>query len=189
MSTKAMRLAGTGILVAAALCPRTAWASATVTRPALQLAISRYQFCREAPCRYPTEAAYRRTPSGPISGTDNPSTFIAASPGQTIIWTYEDTADGGLVSCDFYGTPPYPSDPTLACIGHAVHLEDGTAQGRELGTLPARQGPGTITWTVPPDAKPGSLIRYFCNTRDRYVPGGVPHWLLGMTGGLTVMPA
>lgn len=174
------------IQIAGSLLPGSGQPTET---PALKLSISRYQYCQQAPCRYPTEAAYRRTIAGPISGTDNPAKFVAVSPGQTVIWTYEDTADGGLESCDYYGTPPYPSDPTLACIGHSVWLENGTAQGTELGFLEARQGPGTITWTVPPDAKPGSLIRYFCKVRDYYVPGGVPHWLLGMTGGLTVIPS
>jgi hypothetical protein len=48
-----------------------------------------------------------------------------------------------------------------------------------------------MTWVVPADAKPGSVIRYFCNVRDQSatVPGGVPHWLDGMTGGLKVVAA
>jgi hypothetical protein len=159
------------------------------SRPSpLHLAISNYQYCRQAPCRYPTDAAYRRTTSGPVAGTDNPSKFVAVSPGQAIIWTYEDTATGGPASCDFYGTPPYPSDPSFACIGHAVSLENDTADGTAIGyELPARQGRQTVSWTVPLDAKPGSLIRYFCAVRDGYVPGGLPHWFYGMTGGLIVM--
>lgn len=163
--------------------------TAPLTPPPLRLTVSNYQYCQQAPCRYPTDAAYRRSTSGPVPGSDNPSHFVAVSPGQTIIWTYEDTtANGGPASCDFYGTPPYPSDPTLGCIGHAVNLEDGNPEGNPIGEFPARQGPATIRWAVPPDAQPGALIRYFCNVRDGYLPGGMPHWLLGMTGGLTVRP-
>lgn len=158
----------------------------------VDLVISNYQFCRQAPCLWPTEAAYVRGMSGPLNGTDNLNKFVAVSPGETITWTYEDTAaPGGPESCDFYGTPPYPDDETLWCLGHAVTLEDGTAEGWMLGFLAARSGPGTITWVVPADAKPGSVIRYFCNVRDlsATVPGGVPHWRDGMTGGLKVVAA
>jgi hypothetical protein len=85
--------------------------------------------------------------------------------------------------------PPYPPDPTLGCTGHTVTLEDGTTGGRRIGFLAARQGPHTISWVVPRDATPGSVIRYFCNVRDEYMPGGMPHWLVGMTGGFTIVPA
>ena len=109
------------------------------------------------------------------------------SPGDTITWTYEDTASGGPGSCDFYGTPPVPDDEKVACIGHAVTLEDGTPEGTTLGFLAARSGRGTLRWVVPLGAKPGSVIRYFCSVRDQTaVPGGNPHWLYGMTGGLKV---
>jgi len=168
--------------------PRTATSSSGAK---VDVVISNYQFCRQAPCLWPTEAAYVRGASGPLPGSDKLNKFVTVSPGDTITWTYKDTAEGGPASCDFYGTPPYPDNETLACVGHAVTLEDGTEDGRMLGFLAARSGPGTLTWVVPADAKPGSVIRYFCNVRDLYatVPGGVPHWRDGMTGGLKLVAA
>jgi hypothetical protein len=140
----------------------------------VDLVISNTQFCRQAPCLWPTEAAYSQGMSGPLPGSDNLNKFVAVSPGDTITWTYKDTAEGGPASCDFFGTPPHPDNEALACVGHGVTLEDGTEEGRTLGFLAARSGPGTITWVVPTDVKPGSVIRYFCNVRDlsATVPGG-----------------
>lgn len=150
------------------------------------LVVSKFQFCRQAPCQWPSDAAYARGFSGPLEGTDNPKKFISVSPGDTITWTYDDSGPG---SCDSLGSRPYPDDEGLVCPGHSVALENGTAEGQLVGFLAARRGPVTLRWAVPAEAKPGSVIRYFCNVRDLYAvfPGGSPHWM--MTGGLKVVAA
>jgi hypothetical protein len=71
--------------------------------------------------------------------------------------------------CDGASTPP------LDCPGHEVRLENGTPDGSApLGSLPARSGTVSFEWYVPRDARPGTLIRFFCNVKN--------HHALGLTG-------
>lgn len=133
-------------------------AKITYPPPTTLLEISRFRYCNNAPCD-PDAQGYLRGPSGPISGGDNPLGFIRIIPGRRVTWTYADDA------CDSFGAPP------LDCPGHEVRFEDGTPQGRLLGYLPARSGPVSLEWHIPWDARPGTLIRYFCSVRNHYAAG------------------
>ncbi len=182
----ALALVGASTSTAGATGGRPVQAPTSSSGTDIGIVMSNFQFCRQAPCQWPSDAAYARGPSGPLEGTDNPNKFVAVSPGDTITWVYEDTGPG---SCDALGAPPYPDDEGLVCPGHSVALENGTAEGEMVGFLTARSGRVTLTWVVPAEAKPGSAIRYFCNVRDldAVFPGGSPHWM--MTGGLKVIAA
>ena len=168
-----MSRAGRLLVVALAVCLGTvlapasaASASAPATRPATTypppttlLEVSRFRYCNNAPCD-PDAQGYVRGPSGPVPGADNPAGFIRVIPGRRITWTYADDA------CDAFAIPP------LDCPGHEVRLENGTPQGSEpLGFLPARSAPVSFEWYVPKDARPGTLIRYFCSIRNHYAGG------------------
>jgi hypothetical protein len=134
--------------------------------PTTLLEVSNFRFCRNAPCD-PDEQGYVRAPSGPVPGGDNPAARVRILPGGRVTWTYADEA------CDSLVRAP------LDCPGHQVVLEDGTAAGTAVGALPARSGPVSIEWYVPRDARPGTLLRYFCRVAN--------HAQLGLTGVLEVV--
>ena len=168
-------MAALAVCVATLLAPAAAArASAPATRPAITypppttlLEISRFRYCNNAPCD-PDAQGYVRSPSGPIPGTDNPAGVIRIIPGRRVTWTYADDL------CDSATAPP------LDCPGHEVRLENGTPEGSApLGYLPARSGPVSFEWYVPKDAKPGTLIRYFCSVKN--------HYAFGLTGVLEVV--
>ncbi len=152
---------------AAGVHAATPGAAPTGTVPTTLLEVSRFRYCHNAPCD-PDAQGYVRGPSGPVDGGDNPAARIRVLPGARVTWTYrDDTCDAGTVA-------------PLNCPGHEVRLENGTPGGSApLGLLPARSGPVSLEWYVPADARPGSLIRYFCGIND--------HWALGLTGVLEVV--
>lgn len=135
--------------------------------PTTLLEVSRFRYCHNAPCD-PDAQGYARGPSGPVAGADNPAGRIRILPGSRVTWTYVDDL------CDAFSAPP------LDCPGHEVRLENGTAEGSApLGSLPSRSGAVTFEWYVPRDARPGSLIRYFCSIKN--------HYALGLTGVFEVV--
>jgi hypothetical protein len=81
--------------------------------------------------------------------------------GARFTWTYRDTG------CDL-----------LRCPGHDIRIEDGTVHGRQIGQVHAGAGHQTLSWTIPVDAEPESIIRYFCGR----------HVNFGMTGAFQVLP-
>jgi plastocyanin len=105
--------------------------------------------------------AYVRTPEGPVAGSDNPRAVVYMQPGARFTWTYRDEG------CD-----------VLRCGGHDIRIEDGTADGRPIGRVSAEPGHDTLSWTIPADARPESIIRYFC----------ARHASFGMTGAFQVLP-
>lgn len=163
-----MRRGGKGtiaaaIVVLAMLAPAPPGAAAA-EGSVVRIVASNFRFCLEAPCEA-SDQAYVRTDSGRV--TDNAAgTFVEVRPGDTVEWSYEDTSCDDLVV------------PLLTCPGHEVQFEPGQTVRGTVGTMPARQGPQSITWTVPGDARPGDVLRYYCDLSD--------HWRLGVTGGLVV---
>jgi hypothetical protein len=150
------------LVVLLALAPAGSVASADQPGGTVDLVVSNLRYCREHPCRA-TDSAYLRGPAGPIPGTDNPAAIVEVAPGENVIWTYRDDA------CDL-----------IRCAGHEVRFEDGTPQGTvPVGYMPSGPARATITWVVPADASPGSVIRYFCNVET--------HWKEGLTGGFRVV--
>jgi len=138
---------------------------ATAAEPGVvHVAASNFRFCAQAPCDA-SDQAYVRTDSGRL--VDNAANFVDVRPGDTVVWNYEDTSCDGLVA-----------GPLLTCPGHEVQFETGQAARGTVGTMPARQGPQSLSWTVPADAEPGDVLRYYCDLSD--------HWRLGVTGALLV---
>ena len=123
------------------------------------IAVDNFRFCRQL-CR-PDSTAYVRSPAGPVPGSDNPRAVVYMQQGAAFTWTYGDTG------CDL-----------LHCTGHDIHIEDGTTGGRLLGRVTAETGHDTLSWTIPADAAPESVIRYFC----------ARHAGFGMTGAFQVLP-
>lgn len=123
------------------------------------VSVENFRFCIRA-CR-PDSVAYLRTSVGPVPGSDNPRAVAYMQPGARFTWTYRDTG------CDL-----------LRCAGHDIHIEDGTAAGRRLGQLSAEPGHDSLTWAIPADAEPETMIRYFC----------ARHGNFGMTGAFQVLP-
>ncbi|MCA1842896.1 MAG: hypothetical protein LC792_06830 [Actinobacteria bacterium] len=123
------------------------------------VSVENFRFCTHR-CG-PDSVAYARTPAGPVPGTDNPRAVVYMQPGAQFTWTYRDTG------CDL-----------LRCTGHDIRIEDGTAAGRQIGQVTAETGRGSLSWTIPADAEPESMIRYFC----------ARHAVFGMTGAFEVLP-
>jgi Beta-propeller repeat len=131
----------------------------------VRISVSNFRFCPEAPCDA-SDQAYVRTDGGVL--VDNATRFIAVQPGDTVVWTYQDTTCDGL-----------EAGPLLTCPGHEVQFETGQTARGTVGTMPARQGSPSLVWHVPNDAQPGALYRYYCDLSD--------HWRLGVTGALLVV--
>lgn len=123
------------------------------------VSVENFRFCGHA-CRADS-AAYVRAPAGPVLGSDNPRAVVYMQPGAEFAWTYRDRG------CDL-----------LRCPGHDIRLEDGTGDGRRIGLVTAGKDHGRLGWTIPADAEPESLIRYFC----------ARHAGVGMTGAFQVLP-
>lgn len=123
------------------------------------VSVENFRFCSRA-CRADS-AAYMRTPAGPVPGRDNPRAVVYMQPGAQFTWTYRDR------SCEL-----------LRCPGHDIRLEDATGNGRRIGLVTADTDHERLTWTIPADAEPESIIRYFC----------ARHAGLGMTGAFQVLP-
>jgi plastocyanin len=123
------------------------------------VSVENFRFCIRR-CR-PDSVAYARTPAGPVPGTDNPRAVVYMPPGAQFTWTYRDTG------CDL-----------LRCTGHDIRIEDGTAAGHQIGQVTAETGHESLSWTIPADAEPESIIRYFC----------ARHATFGMTGAFQVLP-
>ena len=133
----------------------------------VNITVSNFRYCAGEQCQ-PFEFVYVRNPTG--NGMLHKNALAATiifrtpvKPGDTVVWTYRDSF------CDMIS----------GCPGHTVCFENGTQQGN-CGNrmLSARSGPVTVSYTVPATAKPGKLMRYFCNVND--------HYLFGMTGALLV---
>lgn len=133
----------------------------------LDLTISNFRYCNGEQC-LPTDFVYVRNPTG--NGLFHKNALAATlifrdevKAGDTVVWTYRDTF------CDMLD----------GCTGHAVCFENGTPEG-DCGDriLAARSGPVTASFTVPATARPGTLLRYFCNINA--------HYAFGMTGALLV---
>jgi hypothetical protein len=123
--------------------------------------VENFRFCvQDIECR-PDWVAYVRTPSGPVPGSDNAWPAVYMHRGDPVTWTYRDTA------CD-----------RLRCSGHDIRIEDGTAEGRQVGLISGETGHDKLSWTIPADAEPESIIRYFC----------ARHAQFGMTGAFEVLP-
>jgi plastocyanin len=140
--------------------------SLPTTRPAAagaggetNLVVSNFRYCPQAPCEA-GDYAYLRSPAGPISGTDNTAAFVDVAPGEFVTWKYADEL------CD-----------ATQCPGHEVRLENGD-KGLTVGSMEARPGE-SITWTIPADAKPGTVLRYFCDVQT--------HWKEGLTGAFRIV--
>ena len=140
------------------------------TRPAsagaggeTKLVVSNFRYCPQAPCEA-GDYAYLRGPTGPVSGTDNTAAVVEVAPGDTVTWSYHDEI------CDL-----------TACPGHEVRFENGTMAGSvPVGFMAAGpHGESTISWTVPADAKPGTVVRYFCDVQT--------HWKEGLTGAFRIV--
>lgn len=123
------------------------------------VSIENLRFCVRV-CR-PDSVAYLRSPAGPVPGSDNPRAAVYMQRGATVTWTYHDAG------CDL-----------LRCTGHDIRFEDGTPDGRPIGQVTGAPGRDRLTWTVPADAPPETIIRYFCSR----------HAVLGMTGAFQVLP-
>jgi hypothetical protein len=123
------------------------------------VSVENFRFCSRV-CR-PDSVAYVRTPAGPVPGSDNPRAVVYMQKGARFTWT---DRDGG---CDL-----------LRCSGHDIRIEDGTAAGREIGQVTAEAGHRTLSWTIPVNAEPERIIRYFC----------ARHASFGMTGAFQVLP-
>jgi hypothetical protein len=123
------------------------------------VSVENFRFCSRV-CR-PGSVAYVRTPAGPVPGSDNPRAVVYMQQGARFTWTYRDTG------CDL-----------LRCTGHDIRIEDGTADGRQIGLITAETGHESLSWTIPADAVPESIIRYFC----------ARHATFGMTGAFQVLP-
>jgi plastocyanin len=123
------------------------------------VSVENFRFCTRV-CRADS-VAYLRTLAGPVPGSDNPRAVVYMQPGAELTWTYRDTA------CDLLG-----------CTGHDIRIEDGTGDGRRIGLVTAETGHESLDWTIPADAEPESIIRYFC----------ARHGSVGMTGAFQVLP-
>ena len=123
------------------------------------VSVENLRFCPPG-CRADS-VAYVRTPTGPVPGSDNPRAVVYMQQGARLTWTYRDTA------CE-----------VLGCSGHDIRIEDGTGDGREIGVVAAGADHERLSWTIPADAEPESIIRYFCGRHAR----------LGMTGAFQVLP-
>jgi plastocyanin len=123
------------------------------------VSVENFRFCGRV-CR-PDSVAYVRTPAGPVPGTDNPRAVVYMPPGAQVTWTYRDTG------CDL-----------LRCTGHDIRLEDGTGDGRQVGLVTGETDHDSLSWTIPADAEPESIIRYFCRRHGNF----------GMTGAFQVLP-
>ncbi|MDQ1491462.1 MAG: hypothetical protein QOJ23_3976 [Actinomycetota bacterium] len=123
------------------------------------VSVENLRFCPPG-CRADS-VAYVRTPTGPVPGSDNPRAVVYMQQGARLTWTYRDTA------CVLLG-----------CTGHDIRIEDGTGDGREIGVVTAGADHERLSWTIPADAEPESIIRYFCGR----------HASLGMTGAFQVLP-
>jgi hypothetical protein len=121
------------------------------------VSVESLRFCIRV-CRVDS-VAYLRTPAGPLPGSDNPRAVVYMQPGARFSWTYRDQ------TCD-----------VLGCGGHDLRLEDGTADGQPVGLVSADHQ--SLAWSVPADARPESVIRYFC----------ARHAGAGMTGAFQVLP-
>jgi hypothetical protein len=133
---------------------------ASATGGTVNLDMSNFRFCRQAPC-LPSDQGYLRNPTGgPVPGSDNPTAIIDVPSGATVVWTYRDSM------CDAFSV----------CPGHMVMIENGTPDGQQVGMTPARQGPKTVSYRV--TEPPGTLIHYFCNVNH--------HDQFGQTGILRV---
>jgi plastocyanin len=142
--------------LAAAVLPGVAQAAAKP--PKLQLAISNFRYCKTAPCT-PLDAAYLRTDTGPVDGSDNSQAVINVKRGTTVVWTYRDSTCNAINGCP----------------GHNIYFENGGA-GIKKGFVPSNKGPKTIVVKI--SQKPGTTIRYFCTVNG--------HYMVGMTGVLHV---
>jgi plastocyanin len=134
----------------------------------VNMSVSNFRFCPGDGQCLPTDFVYVRNPTGNglIHKNALAGTLVLRQevhPGDTVLWTYRD----GL--CDALD----------GCPGHAVCIENFTVEGN-CGNriMNARSGAVTVSFTVPPGAKRGKLIRYFCNINY--------HWAFGMTGALYV---
>lgn len=123
------------------------------------VSVQNFRFCRRV-CR-PDSTAYVRTPAGPVPGTDNPRAVVYMQAGAQFSWTYRD------MGCDLF-----------RCTGHDIRIEDGTLDGRLIGRVTAETGHESLSWAIPADAAPESIIRYFCGR----------HAGFGMTGAFQVLP-
>lgn len=133
----------------------------------INVTISNFRFCQGEQC-LPFDLVYVRNPTG--NGLIHQNALAATlifrdevRPGDTVVWTYKDSLCDGIAGCP----------------GHAVCFENGTEPG-DCGNriTPARSGPVTVSYTIPPGTKPRTLIRYFCNVNG--------HYQFGMTGALLV---
>jgi hypothetical protein len=123
------------------------------------VSVENFRFCSRV-CRADS-VAYVRTPAGPVPGSDNPRAVVYMQPGARLTWTYRGTP------CD-----------VLGCTAHDIRIEDGTGGGRQIGLVTADTGHDSLDWTIPADAEPESIIRYFC----------ARHGSVGMTGAFQVLP-
>jgi hypothetical protein len=123
------------------------------------VSVENFRFCSRV-CR-PGSLAYVRTPVGPVPGSDNPRAVVYMQQGARFTWTYRD------MGCDLF-----------RCGGHDIRIEDGTAEGRLIGRVTAESGHENLSWTIPADAEPENIIRYFCGR----------HASFGMTGAFQVLP-
>ena|SRR5581483_1403188 len=153
-----MRKLWIGLVLACTVTVALPGAAQAAKTPKLNLVIDNFRYCAATPCT-PLDAAYLRTDTGPVSGTDNPLATISVKRGTTVVWTYKDSF------CDALG----------GCPGHNIYFENGGA-GLKKGFTPANKGPKTITVKI--TQKPGTTIRYFCTVNG--------HYMLGMTGILHV---
>ena len=123
------------------------------------VSVENFRFCVRV-CG-PDSVGYLRMPAGPVPGSGNPRAEVYMRQGARFTWTYRDRG------CDL-----------LRCTGHDIRIEDGTGDGRRIGLLSAETGYESLSWTIPENAEPESIIRYFC----------ARHCHPGMTGAFQVLP-
>ena len=123
------------------------------------VSVENFRFCSQI-CQADS-MAYLRTPAGPVPWTDNPRAVVYMQQGARVTWTYRDTG------CDL-----------LRCTGHDIRIEDGTRDGHQVGLVTADTGHDSLSWAIPADAEPESIIHYFC----------ARHGNFGMTGAFQVLP-
>lgn len=126
----------------------------------VEVTISNFRYCVADACT-PLDQAYLRADSGPVVEAVNPLAPIAVTAGQTVRFTYADTA------CDAID----------GCPGHDVRWENGTPDGSEQLGYAERMSSDSFELTIPEDAA-GRTLLFFCDVSN--------HWRFGMTAAFAV---
>jgi hypothetical protein len=78
------------------------------------------------------------------------------------VTTSDDPAAARLEVPEPVGIAVVPQTCHNEVADHDIRIEDGTGDGRQIGQVTAEAGHERLSWTIPADAEPESIIRYFC---------------------------